>query len=141
MDNYEKLSNEAKQAWQRGFDLAYPRNWGGSMASDRPGSEQTNDAQARIHRAVDAVARALETVNRDGCKSMLAVKSGQGVGMVVMDPMSVEAVLGELDHMESDECREALGDGFLRGMIAKARAAEIGAAETGELEAGPLLMN
>ncbi len=42
---------------------------------------------------------------------------------MIMDPMSVEAVIGELDNMRTDECMEALGDGFLRGMIFKALAA------------------
>jgi hypothetical protein len=46
-----------------------------------------------------------------------------------MDPMSVEAVIAELDNMRTDECREALGDGFLRGMIVKAKAARAARAE------------
>jgi len=41
-----------------------------------------------------------------------------------MDPVSVEAVIVELDNMKTDECREALGDGFLKGMIAKAKVAD-----------------
>ena len=51
------------------------------------------------------------------------MNSGSGVQLVIMDPMSVEAVIVELDNMRTDECREALGNGFLRGMIFKAMAA------------------
>ncbi len=54
----------------------------------------------------------------------MAVKSDSGVNLVVMDPVSVEAVIVELDNMKTDECREALGDGFLKGMIAKAKVAK-----------------
>ena len=97
MDDYGKLSAEAKQAWQRGYDLAHPRK-----RLPRPSREDLNNSRS---------------------KSVVAVDSGSGVHLVVMEPMSVEAVIVELDNMKSDECREALGDGFLRGMIVKAKAA------------------
>ncbi len=77
-------------------------------------------------RAVDAVGDALETLASNERKSFLAVTSGTGVNLVVMDPVSVEAVIVELDNMSTDECREALGDGFLKGMVAKAKAAKAG---------------
>ncbi len=136
MDKFEKLSVEAKRAWRRGFDLAYPRNWLSSPSLEGRQDRATDDPRAERDRAADAMAKALEEASRAERKSMLAIKSGEGVRMVVMDPMSVEAVVNELGNLETDECREALGEGFLRGMIAKARAAE-----TEEPEASPPLMN
>ena len=141
MDEFEKLSNEAKQAWRRGFDLAYTRNWRFSRSLEGRRDQATDDPRAEKERVANAVAKALEEASSAERKSMLAIKSGEGVRMVVMDPMSVEAVIDELGNLETDECREALGEGFLRGMIAKAEAAEIGAAGTEEPEASPPLMN
>ncbi len=136
MDKFEKLSVEAKRAWRRGFDLAYPRNWLSSPALEGRRYHATDDPRAERDRVANEVAKALVEASIAGRKSMLAIKSGEGVRMVVMDPMSVEAVVDELGNLETDECREALGEGFLRGMIAKAQAA--GAEEP---EAGPPLMN
>ena len=70
----------------------------------------------------------------------MAVKSGHGVNLVVMDPVSVEAVIVELDNMSTDECRKALGDGFLKGMIAKANAAQ-GVADRGAQSSTPPTVN
>ena len=134
MDTFEKLSVEAKRAWRRGFDLAYPRTWLSSPALAGRRVHAADNPRAERDRAADAVARALAEASRAGRTSMLAVKSGTGGRMVVMDPMSVEAVVDELDNLKTDECREALGEGFLRGMIAKAAGAE-------EPEASPPLMN
>ncbi len=136
MDTFEKLSVEAKRAWRRGFDLAYPRTWLSSPALDGRRVQAADDPRAERDRAADALARAWVEASRAERTSLLAIKSGAGVRMVVMDPMSVEAVVDELGNMETDECREALGEGFLRGMIAKAKAA--GAEEP---EASPPLMN
>jgi hypothetical protein len=133
MDDFEKLSGEAKQAWRRGFDLAYPRDWRGMPSPEAREARAKDGTRAA---AADAVAAALAQAVEAGGESLLAVKSGKGVRLVVMDPLSVEAVIGELDNLETDECREALGEGFLRGMIAKARAA--GAQEP---EASPALVN
>ena len=72
---------------------------------------------------MNAVGNALQGFAEDERKSFMAVKSDNGVNLVVMDPVSVEAVIVELDNMKTDECREALGDGFLKGMIAKAKVA------------------
>ena len=123
MDDYEKLSAEAKQAWQRGYDLAHPRK-----RPPRPWREGSKDRasdgrDADISGALEVVGNALEGLNDSRSKSVVAVDSGSGVNLVIMDPMSVEAVIVELDNMRTDECREALGDGFLRGMIVKAKAA------------------
>ena len=123
MDDYGKLSAEAKQAWQRGYDLAHPRK-----RPPRPAREPSKDRalvgrDADISAALEVVGGALEDLNYSRSKSVVAVDSGSGVHLVVMDPMSVEAVMVELDNMKTDECREALGDGFLRGMIVKAEAA------------------
>ena len=119
MDNFSNLSNAAKQAWQRGYDLAHPRHM---STRYRHSSHCGGDArEAELARAVDAVGDALENLADTERKSFLAVKSGVGVNLVVMDPVSVEAVIVELDNMRTDECREALGDGFLKGMIAKAQ--------------------
>ena len=128
MDDYAKLSAEAKQAWQRGYDLAHPRT-----RLPKPSREPTetwtskdgasDGREAVISNALDVVGCALEDLNDNRGKSVVAVDSGSGVQLVVMDPMSVEAVIVELDNMKTDECREALGDGFLRGMIVKAKAA------------------
>jgi hypothetical protein len=70
------------------------------------------------------VSTALQSLGNNGGESALAVKLGSGIQMVVMDPMSVEAVIVEFDKLESVECKDALGRGFLRGMIAKAKAAQ-----------------
>ena len=119
MDNFSNLSDAAKQAWQRGYDLAHPRHMSTRF---RHSSNCGGDArEAELARAVDAVGDALENLADTERKSFLAVKSGVGVNLVVMDPVSVEAVIVELDNMRTDECREALGDGFLKGMIAKAQ--------------------
>ena len=124
MDDYGKLSAEAKQAWQRGYDLAHPRK-----RPPRPSREPNKDRasegarDADISAALEVVGGALEDLNNSRSKSVVAVDSGSGVHLVVMDPMSVEAVIVELDNMKTDECREALGDGFLRGMIVKAKVA------------------
>ncbi len=123
MDDYEKLSAEAKQAWQRGYDLAHPRK-----RPPRPSREGSKDRasdgrDADISGALEVVGSALEDLNDSRSKSVVAVDSGSGVQLVIMDPLSVEAVIVELDNMRTDECREALGDGFLRGMIVKDKAA------------------
>ncbi len=119
MDEFHELSDDAKQAWQRGYDLAHPRH---ILARSRRHPKPPGDArEAELARAVDAVGNALATLGGHGRKSFMAVKSGAGVNLVVMDPVSVEAVIVELDNMSTDECREALGDGFLKGMIAKAK--------------------
>ncbi len=125
MDDFLRLSDDAKQAWQRGYDLAHPRHM-----PARPGNNPKITGGARdaeLARAVDVVGVALNNLGDHGRKSFMAVKSGAGVNLVVMDPVSVEAVIVELDNMRTDECREALGDGFLKGMIAKAKAAKAGA--------------
>ena len=127
MDQFHNLSDEAKHAWQRGYNLAHPRHVAGRSSeiqdcnSDAPDDDMT--------RAVNAVGDALQGFAENERKSFMAVKSGGGVNLVVMDPVSVEAVIVELDNMKTDECREALGDGFLKGMIAKAKVAT--AATTG----------
>jgi hypothetical protein len=124
MDNFHTLSNDAKQAWQRGYDLAHPRHM--SARSEDDTNFTGNTREAELARAVEAVGDALNSIGDHGRKSFMAVKSGAGVNLVVMDPVSVEAVIVELDNMSTDECREALGDGFLKGMVAKARAAKLG---------------
>ncbi len=125
MDNFHTLSNNAKQAWQRGYDLAHPRHM---PARSRKNPKYSAGArEADLARAVDTVGAALESLASSARKSVMAVKSGAGVDLVVMDPVSVEAVIVEFDNMSTDECRKALGDGFLKGMIAKARAAKGGA--------------
>ncbi len=121
MDDYGKLSAEAKQAWQRGYDLAHPRKRP-PRPSREPRKDRASDGRdADISAALVVVSGALEELNNS--RSKAAVDSGTGVHLVVMDPMSVEAVIVELNNMKTDECREALGDGFLRGMIVKAKAA------------------
>ena len=121
MDDFHNLSSDAKQAWQRGYDLAHPRHVPGRFRGFR---NRGNDARENeLARAVDAVGDALEDLASNERKSFMAVKSDTGLNLVVMDPVSVEAVIVELDNMKTDECREALGDGFLKGMIAKAKAA------------------
>ena len=128
MDNFHTLSNDAKQAWQRGYDLAHPRRMparserGPKFNGSTRGNGSTRETE--LARAVEAVGEALNNIGDNGRKSFMAVKSGHGVNLVVMDPVSVEAVIVELDNMNTDECREALGDGFLKGMVAKARAAK-----------------
>ena len=127
MDHFHNLSNEAKHAWQRGYNLAHPRH-----VADRSSEIQDCNSDAPdddMTRAVNAVGDALQGFAENERKSFMAVKSGGGVNLVVMDPVSVEAVIVELDNMKTDECREALGDGFLKGMIAKATVAT--AATTG----------
>ncbi len=123
MDDYERLSAEAKQAWQRGYDLAHPRKRPPRPAREGSKDRASNGRDADISGALEVVGGALEDLNDSRSKSVVAVDSGSGVQLVIMDPMSVEAVIVELDNMRTDECREALGDGFLRGMIAKAKAA------------------
>ncbi len=123
MDNYEKLSAEAKQAWQRGYDLAHPRKRPPRGSREGRKDRASDGRDAEISGALDVVGGALEDLNDSRGKPVVAVDSGSGVQLVVMDPMSVEAVIVELDNMKTDECREALGDGFLRGMIVKAKAA------------------
>lgn len=123
MDDYEKLSAEAKQAWQRGYDLAHPRKRPPRPAREGSKDRASDGRDADISGALEVVGGALEDLNDSRIKSVVAVDSGSGVQLVIMDPMSVEAVIVELDNMRTDECREALGDGFLRGMIVKAKAA------------------
>ena len=123
MDDYHKLSDDAKQAWRRGVSLAHPRHMPTRSKFKR--GRPVAAAEAELFRAVDAVGDALQGLAENERKSFLAVKSGAGVNLVVMDPISVEAVIVELDNMKTDECREALGDGFLKGMIAKAKVAKI----------------
>lgn len=121
MDDFLRLSNAARHAWQRGYDLAHPRHM---PARSRRNPKRAGDArEAELARAVDAVGEALQNLAGNERKSFLAVKSGAGVNLVVMDPVSVEAVIVELDNMSTDECRDALGNGFLKGMIAKAKTA------------------
>ena len=119
MDDFHKLSDVAKQAWRRGYDLAHPRHV--PLGSHFDGNQAVGGAEAELTRAVEAVGNALQGLANSERKSFMAVKSGAGVNLVVMDPVSVEAVIVELDNMETDECREALGEGFLKGMIAKAK--------------------
>ena len=122
MDDFLRLSDAAKQAWRRGYDLAHPRHM---PARSRKNPKHTGDTrEAELARAVDAVGAARENLAGNERKSFMAVKSSAGINLVVMDPVSVEAVIVELDNMSTDECREALGDGFLKGMIAKAKAAK-----------------
>ena len=83
--DYDKLSPEAKQAWQRGFDLAHPR-----------GGEPT--PLQEWHESV-------------------------GLRMAAMDQVSVQAIDAEMDKQQTEECKTAMVNGFLRGMIAKAEAA------------------
>ncbi len=123
MDDYERLSAEAKQAWQRGYDLAHPRKRPPRPAREGSKDRASDGRAADISGALEVVGGALEDLNDSRSKSVVAVDSGSGVQLVIMDPMSVEAVIVELDNMRTDECREALGDGFLRGMIVKAKAA------------------
>ena len=123
MDDYEKLSAEAKQAWQRGYDLAHPRKRLPRPAREGSKDRASDGRDADISGALEVVGGALEDLNDSRSKSIVAVDSGSGVQLVIMDPVSVEAVIVELDNMRTDECREALGDGFLRGMIVKAKAA------------------
>ncbi len=129
MDDFHNLSDEAKHAWQRGYNLAHSRHVAGRSSefqdcnSDAPDDDMT--------RAVDAVGDALEGFAENERKTFMAVKSGNGVNLVVMDPISVEAVIVELDNMKTDECREALGDGFLKGMIANAKVAKTATAAAG----------
>jgi hypothetical protein len=123
MDDFHRLSNDAKQAWQRGYDLAHPRHL--STRSSNDAKHAGGAREAELSRAVDVVGDVLENFAGTERKSFRSIKSGVGVNLVVMDPVSVEAVIVELDNMSTEECREALGDGFLKGMIAKARAAKL----------------
>ena len=123
MDDFLKLSDDAKQAWQRGYDLAHPRHMPTRSRENPKHGDGAREAELAL--AVDAVGAALENLAGNERKSFMAVKSGAGVNLVVMDPVSVEAVIVELDNMSTDECREALGNGFLKGMIAKAKAAKL----------------
>ena len=127
MDDFHNLSDDAKHAWQRGYDLAHPRHVPGRSAEIRDCTGDARDDD--MTRAVNAVGDALEGFAENERKSFMAVKSGNGVNLVVMDPVSVEAVIVELDNMKTNECREALGDGFLKGMIAKAKVAKLATAD------------
>ncbi len=69
---------------------------------------------------MDLVAGALQNLNIGD--SAQSDRSGRGVRLVVMDPLSIEAVIVEFDRTKTDECKDALGKGFLRGIIAKAKA-------------------
>ncbi len=139
MDDYKELSEDAKQAWQRGYDLAHPTGTPRYVLREGPRDQGAEGSADDVARAVDAVAAALHDAGHDAGqnagKSVPGLSSGARIQMVVMDPVSVEAVIGELDNMKSDECKEALGRGFLRGMIAKARAARA----TGRADDGPLV--
>ncbi len=129
MDEFHNLSNEAKHAWQRGYDLAHPRH-----VPDRSKGIGDCSGDARdddLTHAVNAVGDALEGFAENERRSFMAVRSGTGVNLVVMDPVSVEAVIVELDNMKTDECREALGDGFLKGMIAKSKVATAATTDAG----------
>jgi hypothetical protein len=121
MDDYEALSEEAKRAWQRGFDLAYPRS--GPRWWAQPEDRSTDEPRNGIERAAEVVVAALEGLGGDRGEAAPFGASAPSVRLVVMDPVSVEAVIVEFDKLKSDECRDALGKGFLRGMLAKARAA------------------
>ncbi len=123
MDDYDKLSAEAKQAWQRGYDLAHPRKRPPRPTREGRKDRASDGRDAEISGALEVVGSVLENLYNSRSKSIVAVASGSGVQLVIMDPMSVEAVIVELDNMRTDECREALGNGFLRGMIFKAMAA------------------
>ncbi|MCZ6814219.1 MAG: hypothetical protein O7F14_09210 [Alphaproteobacteria bacterium] len=136
MDNFHRLSDTAKQAWQRGYDLAHPRHMPARPRKNPKYGEGAREAE--MARAVDTVGAALENLAGSERKSFMAVKSGVGVNLVVMDPVSVEAVIAELDNMSTDECRKALGDGFLKGMIAKAKADQ-GAADGGAQGSTPTI--
>ncbi len=136
MDDYQKLSDEAKQAWRRGFELAHPRTGQPQLSREAQGSRNPDDPPASVARAVDLVGAALEGLGSDEGGSIPAGTSASGLRMVVMDPVSVEAVIVEFDKLSSDECKDALGRGFLRGMIAKAKAAS---AE--DSDSDPPLMN
>ena len=138
MDDFHRLSSNAKQAWQRGYDLAHPRHMPVRPRKDLKYGESAREAE--LARAVDTVGAALERLASSECKSFMAVKSGAEVSLVVMDPVSVEAVIVELDNMSTDECRKALGDGFLKGMIAKAKAAQ-GVADRGAPGGPPPTVN
>ncbi len=127
MDDFHNLSDDAKHAWQRGYDLAHPRHVPGRSAEIRDCTDDARDDD--LTRAVNAVGNALEGFAENERKSFMAVKSGNGVNLVVMDPVSVEAVIVELDNMKTNESREALGDGFLKGMIAKAKVAKTATAD------------
>ena len=104
--------------------MAYPRNEPPRVL--RTGiTDQTEDgAPADAACAADMVSAALQRLGNQRGESALALKTDSGIQMVVMDPMSVEEVIVEFDNLESAECKDALGRGFLRGMIAKARAAQ-----------------
>ena len=123
MDDYEKLSHDAKQAWRRGFELAHPRADQPELSREAQESRNDDGPLASVAHAVDLVGAALKGLGSDEGGSSLAGNSGLDVRMVVMDPVSVEAVIVEFDKLQSDECKDALGRGFLRGMIAKAKAA------------------
>ncbi len=120
MDDFEELSEQAKQAWQRGFDLAHPRRETPTRWRVEPETANRDDAQAGVDRAMDLVAGALQNLNIGD--SAQSDRSGRGVRLVVMDPLSLEAVIVEFDQTKTDECKDALGKGFLRGIIAKAKA-------------------
>ncbi len=87
--DYDKLSPEAKQAWQRGFDLAHP-------GTGRP----------------SPLLEWLEGVAEE-----------HGGRFAAMDRVSVLAIDAEVEKQQTEECKTAMVNGFLRGMIAKAEAA------------------
>ncbi len=122
MDDYEELSEHAKQAWQRGFDLAHPRRETPTRWRDVHETANRDDAQAGVDRAMDLVAGALQNLSIDERPPRPFARSGARVRLVVMDPLSIEAVIVEFDKTKTDECKDALGKGFLRGIIAKAKA-------------------
>ena len=127
MDDFHNLSDDAKHAWQRGYDLAHPRFVPGRSKESRDCNGDARDDD--LTRAVDAVGDTLQGFAENERKSFMAVKTDSGVNLVVMDPVSVEAVIVELDNMKTNECREALGDGFLKGMISKAKVAKLATAD------------
>ncbi len=74
MDDYEKLSAEAKQAWQRGYDLAHPRKR--LPRSSREGSKDraSERRDAGISGALEVVGNALEGLNGGRSESVVAVE-------------------------------------------------------------------
>ncbi len=46
-----------------------------------------------------------------------------GGRFTAMDQASVQAIDAEMDKQQTEECKTAMVNGFLRGMIAKAEAA------------------
>ena len=58
MDDFHNLSDEAKHAWQRGYDLAHPRYVPGRSKESRDCNGDARDDD--LTRAVDAVGNALQ---------------------------------------------------------------------------------